>query len=145
MIQCTQRHFVTFIIFVRVWCLSLACVVYFEQEAGVRDGSGCNVLPPMEAKWGWQPPWTPARSRCALFFTRTTPLFLVQPPTSYSETWYSSILELPSPLPVSRPQRLQHVGTMLAHRKPWPAFLDVGARAMEEWEDCPSPVQEALA
>ncbi|CAM9795660.1 unnamed protein product, partial [Hapterophycus canaliculatus] len=33
---------------------------------------------------------------------------------------------------------------MLGQKKPWPAFLHVGARATEEWEACPTPVQEAL-
>ncbi|CAN0424922.1 unnamed protein product, partial [Ectocarpus sp. 13 AM-2016] len=41
--------------------------------------------------------------------------------------------------------RLDHVGKLLAEKKPWPAFLHLGARATEEWETCPTPVQEALA
>ncbi|CAM9191144.1 unnamed protein product, partial [Pylaiella littoralis] len=45
----------------------------------------------------------------------------------------------------SSPERLQHVGTMLGQRRPWPAFLHVGARATQEREACPTPVQEALA
>eukprot|EP00752_Nemacystus_decipiens_P005175 g4696.t1 len=45
----------------------------------------------------------------------------------------------------SSPERLQHVGTMLRQKRPWPAFLHVGARATDEWEACPTPVQEALA
>ncbi|CAM9623612.1 unnamed protein product [Ectocarpus fasciculatus] len=42
-------------------------------------------------------------------------------------------------------ERLDHVGKLLAEKKPWPAFLRVRARATEEWETCPTPVQEALA
>ncbi|CAN0511957.1 unnamed protein product, partial [Ectocarpus sp. 8 AP-2014] len=42
-------------------------------------------------------------------------------------------------------ERLDHVGKLLAEKKPWPAFLHLGARATEEWEACPTPVQEALA
>ncbi|CAN0311145.1 unnamed protein product, partial [Ectocarpus sp. 13 AM-2016] len=42
-------------------------------------------------------------------------------------------------------ERLDHVGKLLAENKPWPAFLHLGARATEEWEACPTPVQEALA
>ncbi|CAM9583355.1 unnamed protein product [Ectocarpus sp. 8 AP-2014] len=42
-------------------------------------------------------------------------------------------------------ERLDHVGKLLAEKKPWPAFLHIGARATEEWEACPTPVQEALA
>ncbi|CAM9583686.1 unnamed protein product [Ectocarpus sp. 4 AP-2014] len=30
-------------------------------------------------------------------------------------------------------------------KRPWPAFLQIGARVTEEWEGCPTPVQEALA
>ncbi|CAM9405747.1 unnamed protein product, partial [Ectocarpus sp. 12 AP-2014] len=41
--------------------------------------------------------------------------------------------------------RLNHVGKLLAEKKPWPAFLHITARATEEWEACPTPVQEALA
>ncbi|CAM9854520.1 unnamed protein product, partial [Ectocarpus fasciculatus] len=41
-------------------------------------------------------------------------------------------------------ERLDHVGKLLAEKKPWPAFLHLGARATEEWELCPAPVQEAL-
>ncbi|CBJ25840.1 hypothetical protein Esi_0016_0154 [Ectocarpus siliculosus] len=40
--------------------------------------------------------------------------------------------------------RLDHVGKLLAEKKPWPAFLHITARATEEWEACPTPVQEAL-
>ncbi|CAB1113778.1 unnamed protein product [Ectocarpus sp. CCAP 1310/34] len=42
-------------------------------------------------------------------------------------------------------ERLDHVGQLLAEKKPWPAFLHLGARATKEWEACPTPVQEALA
>ncbi|CAN0409766.1 unnamed protein product [Ectocarpus sp. 12 AP-2014] len=42
-------------------------------------------------------------------------------------------------------ERLDHVGKLLAEKKPWPAFLHLGARATEEWAACPTPVQEALA
>ncbi|CAN0410734.1 unnamed protein product, partial [Pylaiella littoralis] len=40
---------------------------------------------------------------------------------------------------------LERVATLLAEKKPWPAFLGIGGRGLEEWEACPSPVQEALA
>ncbi|CAN0054836.1 unnamed protein product, partial [Ectocarpus fasciculatus] len=40
--------------------------------------------------------------------------------------------------------RLEHVGKLLADKRPWPAFLHIGARATEEWEACPTPAQEAL-
>ncbi|CAN0240058.1 unnamed protein product, partial [Ectocarpus sp. 12 AP-2014] len=42
-------------------------------------------------------------------------------------------------------ERLDHVGKLLAEKRPWPVFLQIGARANEEWEACPTPVQEALA
>ncbi|CAM9226584.1 unnamed protein product, partial [Ectocarpus sp. 8 AP-2014] len=42
-------------------------------------------------------------------------------------------------------ERLDHVGKLLAEKRPWPAFLQIGARVTEEWEHCPTPVQEALA
>ncbi|CAM9442254.1 unnamed protein product, partial [Ectocarpus sp. 6 AP-2014] len=42
-------------------------------------------------------------------------------------------------------ERLDHVGKLLAEKRPWPTFLQIGARANEEWEACPTPVQEALA
>ncbi|CAM9310917.1 unnamed protein product, partial [Ectocarpus fasciculatus] len=42
-------------------------------------------------------------------------------------------------------ERLDKVGELLTEKKPWPAFLQLGARALEEWEACPTPVQEALA
>eukprot|EP00752_Nemacystus_decipiens_P007317 g6548.t1 len=45
----------------------------------------------------------------------------------------------------SSPERLQRVETMLRQERPWHAFLHAGARATEEWEACPTPVQEALA
>ncbi|CAM9128742.1 unnamed protein product [Ectocarpus sp. 12 AP-2014] len=41
-------------------------------------------------------------------------------------------------------ERLDRVGNLLAEKKPWPAFLQITARATEEWEACPTPVQEAL-
>ncbi|CBJ31695.1 NB-ARC and TPR repeat-containing protein-likely pseudogene [Ectocarpus siliculosus] len=42
-------------------------------------------------------------------------------------------------------ERLDHVvGTLLAEKKPWPAFLTIAARATEEWEACPTPAHEAL-
>ncbi|CAN0459970.1 unnamed protein product [Ectocarpus sp. 12 AP-2014] len=41
-------------------------------------------------------------------------------------------------------ERLEHVGKLLAERRPWPAFLHIGARATEEWEACPTVAQEAL-
>ncbi|CAM9937884.1 unnamed protein product [Ectocarpus sp. 8 AP-2014] len=42
-------------------------------------------------------------------------------------------------------ERLDRVGKLLAENKPWPAFLQITARATEEWKACPTPVQEALA
>ncbi|CAM9587498.1 unnamed protein product, partial [Ectocarpus fasciculatus] len=41
-------------------------------------------------------------------------------------------------------ERLEHVGKLLAEKRPWPAFLHIGARATEEWEACPTLAQEAL-
>ncbi|CAM9122770.1 unnamed protein product [Laminaria digitata] len=41
-------------------------------------------------------------------------------------------------------ERLEDAGTLLKEKRPWPAFLHIGARATQEWEVCPSPVQEAL-
>ncbi|CAM9762259.1 unnamed protein product [Ectocarpus sp. 8 AP-2014] len=41
-------------------------------------------------------------------------------------------------------ERLEYVGKLLAEKRPWPAFLHIGARATEEWEACPTVAQEAL-
>ncbi|CAM9244996.1 unnamed protein product, partial [Ectocarpus sp. 12 AP-2014] len=41
-------------------------------------------------------------------------------------------------------ERLEHVGKLLAEKRPWPAFLHIGTRATEEWEACPTVAQEAL-
>ncbi|CAM9148460.1 unnamed protein product [Ectocarpus sp. 4 AP-2014] len=42
-------------------------------------------------------------------------------------------------------ERLEHVGKLLTEKRPWPAFLHIGARAREEWEACPTVTQEALS
>ncbi|CAN0578981.1 unnamed protein product, partial [Ectocarpus sp. 12 AP-2014] len=41
-------------------------------------------------------------------------------------------------------ERLEHVGKLIAEKRPWPVFLHIGARATEEWEACPTVAQEAL-
>ena len=42
------------------------------------------------------------------------------------------------------PQGLERVNHLLLAKKPWPAFLLVGADALDEWENCPDVAKEAL-
>eukprot|EP00752_Nemacystus_decipiens_P009335 g8343.t1 len=42
------------------------------------------------------------------------------------------------------PERLQQVERLLADKKQWPSFLQVGLEARDEWDNCPEGVGEAL-
>lgn len=47
------------------------------------------------------------------------------------------------PPPLLR-QKLSEVEKLLVAKKRWPAFLRVGSAALDEWEDCPDAVEDAL-
>ena len=46
--------------------------------------------------------------------------------------------------PMLTSQSLAEVERCLAAQKPWPAFLQIGAETLDEWESCPEIAREAL-
>ncbi|CAB1096625.1 unnamed protein product [Ectocarpus sp. CCAP 1310/34] len=42
------------------------------------------------------------------------------------------------------PERLEEVETLLAYKKPWPAFLCAGVDVHGEWDNCPEGARDAL-
>ncbi|CAN0553790.1 unnamed protein product [Ectocarpus sp. 12 AP-2014] len=62
-------------------------------------------------------------------------------PASGSQAGLASAAAVVEPTTV---ERLEHVGKLLAEKRPWPTFLHIGSRATEEWEACPTVAQEAL-